>query len=77
MSAHMLEHCLHPQDEVKRLATLLKPGATLLVVATRQGIAARLLAIKWELRTFNAAELNTWLAAAGYTPAQLVVLGRP
>jgi ubiquinone/menaquinone biosynthesis C-methylase UbiE len=77
MSAHMLEHCLHPQEEIKRLATLLKPGATLLVVATRPGFAARLLAMKWDLRTFCATELNTWLAAAGCTPAQVVALGRP
>lgn len=77
ISTGMLEHCRHPQEEVKRLATLLKPGATLVVVATRPGFAARLLAMKWDLRTFHATELNTWLAAAGCTPAQVVAFGRP
>ncbi len=75
ISGHMLEHSHAPQEEIKRLAQLLKPGAPLLLVVTREGWAYRLLSLKWRLQGFTLRQLASWLLAADCVEVEPVEFG--
>src|SRR5262249_43419774 len=64
LSAHLLEHVSSPQQVVAELARVLRPGAPLLIVATRGGLADRLIRLKWRHVSIAGEELIAWMSAA-------------
>lgn len=47
ISAHMLEHLARPEEAVDEMARVLRPGAPLVIVATRGNLADQLVRLKW------------------------------
>jgi demethylmenaquinone methyltransferase/2-methoxy-6-polyprenyl-1,4-benzoquinol methylase len=64
LSAHMLEHVSSPRQAIAELARVLRPGAPLLIIAARGGLADRLIRLKWRHVPIADEQLIAWMSAA-------------
>ncbi|MGD9883190.1 MAG: class I SAM-dependent methyltransferase, partial [Reyranella sp.] len=64
VSAHILEHLVHPQQAIAEMARVLRPGAPLVIVATRDGLTDRLIRLKWRHAHIVAEQPIAWMRAA-------------
>jgi demethylmenaquinone methyltransferase/2-methoxy-6-polyprenyl-1,4-benzoquinol methylase len=65
ISAHMLEHLARPQEAIGEMARVLRPGAPLIIVATRGNLADQLLRLKWRHVPIGREQLIAWMCRAG------------
>ena len=77
ISAHMLEHLPDPAGGLEILVEQLRPGAPLVIIMTRRGLASSWLHLNWHIRTSSARGLINMMQAAGLWDAHLVRLGGP
>jgi SAM-dependent methyltransferase len=47
LSAHLLEHLTRPEEAINEMVRVLRPGAPLVIVATRGNLAGQLIRLKW------------------------------
>ncbi|MFN8490914.1 MAG: methyltransferase domain-containing protein [Caldilineaceae bacterium] len=77
ISAHMLEHLVDPQVALREMARVLRSGAPVVVVITRQGWWGSYVRRKWGVTCVTAAQACTWLRQAGFAEVRLVPLPTP
>lgn len=65
MSAHLLEHLNDPERGLAEMTRVLRPGAPLLVIVTRQGLFDALLQLKWRYTPIRPQQLVAWMQASG------------
>jgi len=65
MSAHAIEHSRTPWQTVAEMARVLRGGAPLLLVTTRQRRGRALHALRWRYRALDAPQLAQWMTEAG------------
>ncbi len=65
MGAHLLEHLEDPERGLAEMTRVLRPGAPLLVIVTRQGLFDALLQLKWRYSPILPQQLAAWMRASG------------
>ncbi|HEU0202342.1 MAG TPA: class I SAM-dependent methyltransferase [Burkholderiaceae bacterium] len=63
VTAHMLEHLACPREAIAEMARVLRPGAPLVIVMTRGGLADALVRLKWRHARIAGAQLIAWMRA--------------
>lgn len=64
VSAHMLEHLERPEQAIAEMARVLRPGAPLVIIATRGNFADALIRLKWRHGPIGRDQLIAWMRAA-------------
>lgn len=62
-TAHVLEHLPHPKKALLEMQRVLRPGGTLLLIATRRTFLGRWIQIGWRTHTFTSSQLHAMLAS--------------
>ncbi len=70
--AHMLEHLPDPKQGLQEMVRILRPGAPLVLVATRAGLLGSLIAWYWGNRCFTPEELSALMREAGLIDLQFI-----
>jgi len=65
MAGHVIEHLPAPEDAVRELVRVLRPGAPLLLLTTRRSFLGALIQLQWRVHRFGAPDLRTLLEATG------------
>ena len=65
ISAHMLEYIPDPATAIRELARVLRPGASLVLIVTRRGLADALLRWQWRYTLIAPTAMARWLDEAG------------
>lgn len=68
VSAHALEHLLHPAEGVRELVRVARPGASLILIMTRPGVGGSLIQAQWGITHVSPATVQAWLAECGIAP---------
>lgn len=66
LAAHVLEHCLAPQDGLASLFRLLKPGGILVLSVSKPHICQWLIWLRWRHQWFGDAQMKAMLSSAGF-----------
>lgn len=74
MCAHMLEHLSDPFTGLREMMRVLRPGAPLLIVVTRQSAIDAFIRLKWRYQTFERSQLVNWMEQAGMSEVRLYEL---
>lgn len=78
VSAHLLEHFAIPAVALGELYRVLRPGAPLFVMVTRQGLGGRWIQRTWPVHPLTPNELRQTLQQAGFRDVEIVaVQGSP
>ena len=64
ISAHMLEHLARPEQAIGEMARVLRPGAPLVLIATRGTLADKLIRLKWRHEPIAPERLIQWMRTA-------------
>lgn len=64
LSAHMLEHLAQPAQAIGEMARVLRPGAPLVIVATRRNLADAFIRLRWRHVPIAPGQLIAWMRAA-------------
>lgn len=65
MAGHVIEHLPAPEAAVRELVRVLRPGAPLLLLTTRQSLLGALVHLRWRVHRFGASDLSALLEASG------------
>jgi demethylmenaquinone methyltransferase/2-methoxy-6-polyprenyl-1,4-benzoquinol methylase len=74
MCAHALEHLPDPEAGLREMVRILRPGAPLVVVATRRGVLGACLHLRWRNACFSAPALEAMAARVGLTEVRVFPL---
>ncbi len=70
ISAHVLEHLPDPEQGLKEIVRVLRPGTPLILAVTRSSLMGRLIQWHWGNRCFSQQELSELMSEAGLTNLQ-------
>jgi len=76
VSAHMLEHLARPDEAIGEMVRVLRPGAVLVIVATRSTLADHLIRLKWHHVPISQDQLITWMRSRGLRDIEVRSVGR-
>ncbi|MBC8163846.1 MAG: class I SAM-dependent methyltransferase [Roseiflexaceae bacterium] len=76
MCAHVLEHVSDPATTLNEFMRVLRPGAPLLLIVTRPGLATARLRINWQATAYAPGVALALLDEAGFHERQLIPLSR-
>lgn len=76
VSAHMLEHLARPAQAIAEMARVLRPGAELVIVATRDNFADRLIRLKWRHVPIGRDQLVAWMRSSGLSDIEVRNVGK-
>ena len=77
VSAHMLEHLDEPEAALREMARVLRPGAQLVVVATRGGLADAMIRLKWRHVSLSRRGLARRIELSGFRHLRTAPIGGP
>ena len=72
ISAHMLEHLPDPAQGLQEMFRILRPGAPIVLVATRSGFLGSCLQWHWGNRCFSPPELVNLMHRAGFSHVNVI-----
>ena len=76
VSAHMLEHLAQPDEAIGEMVRVLRPGAPLVIVATRATLADHLIRLKWHHVPIGRDQLITWMRSRGLRDIEVRSVGK-
>src|SRR5262247_3496210 len=76
VSAHMLEHLARPDEAIGEMVRVLRPGAVLVIVATRSTLADHLIRLKWHHVPISQDQLITSMRSRGLRDIEVRSVGR-
>jgi ubiquinone/menaquinone biosynthesis C-methylase UbiE len=71
ISAHVLEHVADLSASIAEMARVLRPGAPLLLVVSRPGLATALMRLRWHARAYAPGTVLAAMGAAGLAQLRL------
>ena len=77
VTAHMLEHLDDPEVALQGMARVLRPGAPLVVIATRGGLADGMIRLKWRHVPLRRSDLARRIEIAGFHYVRTAPIGAP
>lgn len=77
VTAHMLEHLDEPEVALQEMARVLRPGAPLVVIATRGGLADGMIRLKWRHVPLRRWDLARRIEIAGFHYVRTAPIGAP
>lgn len=72
MAGHVLEHLPDPRTAVHELVRVLRPGAPLLVLATRRSLLGTLVHLRWRTHQVREDDVRRWFADSGVSALDIV-----
>jgi demethylmenaquinone methyltransferase/2-methoxy-6-polyprenyl-1,4-benzoquinol methylase len=77
VSAHMLEHLARPKEAISEMVRVLRPGAPLVIVATRGTLADQFIRLKWRHVPIGRDQLITWMRSLGLRDIEVRDVAKP
>lgn len=74
MVGHVVEHLPDPLPALREMIRVLRPGAPLLLLATRRSLLGVAVHLLWRVHLLRAHDISTWLQECGITDIQFVKL---
>jgi len=74
MAGHVVEHQPTPEEAIRELVRVLRPGAPLLLLTTRRSLLGALVQLLWRVHRFEAPDLRTLLEASGLVDVRFAPL---
>ena len=75
VSAHMLEHLDEPEAALREMARVLRPGAPLVIVAARGGLANGMIRLKWRHVPLSRWDLARRIELSGFRHVRTAPIG--
>lgn len=75
MSAHMLEHCPHPQLVLAEMERVLAPGGLLILCITQASLLGVLIHLAWRTHTVTPSRATSWLNQIGLSDVRRLDYG--
>lgn len=72
MGAHVLEHLSDMRQGLSEMIRVARPGAPILLVVTRRGLASSWLHLIWQIKTVRAGEMQTMFGQMGLENIELL-----
>ncbi|WP_299738227.1 methyltransferase domain-containing protein [uncultured Roseobacter sp.] len=70
LAAHVIEHFKSPQEALRHMRRLARPGAQLWLSVSKPHWCSVLIWLQWQHRTFRPAEIDQMLQSAGFVAEQ-------
>jgi demethylmenaquinone methyltransferase/2-methoxy-6-polyprenyl-1,4-benzoquinol methylase len=76
VSAHMLEHSARPEAAIGEMVRVLRPGAPLVIVATRGTLLDQFIRLKWRHVSIGREPLVAWMRSFGLRDIEIRNVGK-